>query len=99
MDLAAAYAQNRPPQPRLLYSARAAYGLSSLFPADWAALAERIAADNATFDLYNAFFHTGNKAAAAQCGAKCRESELCGLVSATSGLFKNCTKQPQLSHC
>jgi sphingomyelin phosphodiesterase len=96
VDLTAAYASGRM-TASLLYSARNAYGMTSLFPEDWKALAGRIASDNATFELYSNFFHTGNKAAT--CHAQCRESEQCTLVSATSALYHACTKQPQESHC
>lgn len=35
-----------------LYSARDAYGMAALTPADWQDLAERMAADRSLFDVY-----------------------------------------------
>ncbi len=96
VDLTKAYAAGEL-SAELFYSARSAYNMTSLFAADWLGVAKRMASDNATFALYHRFLNTGTDPK--PCDDKCRESELCSVLSSTSGAYKKCTKQPQVSNC
>ncbi|XP_017775503.1 PREDICTED: sphingomyelin phosphodiesterase-like [Nicrophorus vespilloides] len=69
---------------RKLYSARSAYGMTSLRPAEWSKLIERILQDSKLFDRFYRYFYAGSPARPKCDTAKCKLDIICGLKSGKS---------------
>lgn len=80
---------SREPSWKLEYTAKAAYGMHSLQPADWDHLLERMERDDALFDLFYRFY-TKQNPLAAPCDAACRKSFLCKQRTSESAELHNC---------
>ncbi|NWV01032.1 ASM phosphodiesterase, partial [Upupa epops] len=84
LNLTEANAAGAVPRWHRLYSARAAYGMPSLFPADWDLLLRRLQDDQRLFQLFWFLRHKGHPPGQ-PCGDACRAALLCALRTARSG--------------
>ncbi|NXN97964.1 ASM phosphodiesterase, partial [Rhinopomastus cyanomelas] len=84
LNLTEANAAGAVPRWQLLYSARAAYGLPSAFPAAWDLLLRQMRDDGRLFRLFWFLRHKGHPPEP-PCGDACRAALLCALRSARSG--------------
>lgn len=80
----------RDPKWGLLYRAREAYGLPSLFPADFDALLQTFVKDDRFFQKYWYFNHKGH--VSAPCKDACKTSEICFLRSGLQEDWAKCTR-------
>lgn len=80
---------SREPSWKLEYTAKAAYGMQSLQPADWDRLLERMERDDALFDMFYRFYIKQNPLAP-PCDAACRKKFLCTQRTSQSSDFHLC---------
>ncbi|XP_069973652.1 sphingomyelin phosphodiesterase [Penaeus vannamei] len=74
-----------------LYSARDAYGMAALTPADWQDLAERMAADRSLFDVYyKHYVSAGDPYMALGCDDLCYQQRLCDVVTSNRNDLDSC---------
>ncbi|CAM9514869.1 unnamed protein product [Lampetra fluviatilis] len=90
LDLEEANRLDRPTW-RLLYSARKAYGMEALGPADWDALLRRMQDDDALFAIFWWHLHKGHSSE--PCVGMCKVALLCALRSGRSWDPEQCARQ------
>uniref|UniRef100_A0A8C0JCI8 Sphingomyelin phosphodiesterase 1 n=1 Tax=Chelonoidis abingdonii TaxID=106734 RepID=A0A8C0JCI8_CHEAB len=96
LNLTEANAPGAEPRWQRLYRARQAYGLPSVFPADWDGLLRRFQADERLFQQFWFFFHKGHPPRE-PCREACKAALLCALRSGRSADPSLCrTLRPRL---
>ncbi|CAL1539136.1 unnamed protein product [Lymnaea stagnalis] len=80
----------------LEYSAKASYGMSNLYPADWNKLIELMATNNTVLETYNRFYTKSRNSGS--CDATCRVLRLCETRSGRSHDPDLCKKLGIKSH-
>lgn len=83
LNLTEANAPGAEPRWQPLYRARQAYGLPSLFPADWDGLLRRFQADEQLFQRFWFLFHKGHPPRE-PCREACKAALLCALRTGRS---------------
>ncbi|KAM7182031.1 sphingomyelin phosphodiesterase [Macrochelys suwanniensis] len=83
LNLTEANAPGAEPRWQRLYRARQAYGLPSVFPADWDRLLRRFQADEPLFQRFWFLFHKGHPPRE-PCREACKAALLCGLRTGRS---------------
>lgn len=74
-----------------LYSAREEYGMTSLTPADWQDLAQRMAEDRHLFDIYyRNYVSGGDPLLEVGCDDLCYQQRLCDVVTSSRNDIDNC---------
>lgn len=73
------------------YSAKDAFGMSSLLPADWADLVERFQQDDALFQQYYRYKYKLHPPTPT-CSASCKASTLCSMLTSRTGDHSECSK-------
>ena len=81
-------ATGKTPAWQLEYSAKAAYGMASLNPAEWDKLATRMLTNDTLVQLYSTY--RSHSASVGRCDASCRKSLICALKT---------TRADDNSHC
>jgi sphingomyelin phosphodiesterase len=71
-------------QFHLEYSAKASYGMTSLFPSDWDNLIETFRKDESLFNKYVKFFHHNDDTYETSCDCSCKFDKLCQMRSSKS---------------
>ncbi|KAH1185218.1 hypothetical protein KIL84_017967 [Mauremys mutica] len=87
LNLTEANAPGAEPRWQRLYRARQAYGLPSVFPADWDGLLRRFQADERLFQHFWFLFHKGHPPRE-PCREACKAALLCALRSADPSLCR-----------
>ncbi|XP_076456755.1 sphingomyelin phosphodiesterase-like [Babylonia areolata] len=82
LNLTAANTRRQPPVWQLEYTAKAAYGMKSLFPADWNQFISRLQKNSTLLQDYYRHYYKGN--VAGPCDADCSQELVCALRSARS---------------
>ncbi|XP_062511163.1 sphingomyelin phosphodiesterase-like [Corticium candelabrum] len=75
------------PQWQFEYSAKAAYGMKTLYPQDWADLLDRMKANSTLQDLYNKFYHHSVSHATKSCDVVCRSAFICEAENLRQGTW------------
>jgi len=87
---------DRDPLWETLYAARAEYGLSDLSPSSVDAFVNRLATDQALYDLYLRNFNKGSgTGTSGECDAACKAEMLCSIVTADFGDQSHCVALKQ----
>ncbi|XP_048860802.1 sphingomyelin phosphodiesterase [Brienomyrus brachyistius] len=88
------YSHGPTPSPKwtLLYRASEAYGLNSLFPADWDKLIGRFLAEDLVFQKFWYLFHKGH--VSEPCVNTCKTTQVCYLLSGRSDDPSKCQHLP-----
>ncbi|KAL8597001.1 hypothetical protein ACOMHN_050100 [Nucella lapillus] len=82
LNLTAANIRQKPPVWQLEYTAKAAYGMPSLFPKDWDNVINKLQTDNKLLQQFYRFYYKSN--VKAPCNTDCAKELICGLRSAQS---------------
>ena len=81
-------AAGKTPVWQLEYSAKAAYGMASLNPAEWDKLATRMLTNDTLVQRYITYM--GHTSYVRSCDAKCRKSVVCGLKTTRAFDYSHC---------